>query len=175
MRWTLVLAQGRCPGREGRGVSSLGESRVYTGGSHAGAWMSLQLNHPAQGRGCGSKVWASGPAPRGDAYSGVRVGHLQLCCHPLYSDAQNLAPAPSRMIWTSSCHEPAPLGFRAQLRAWPPDLAPAWLFPTRLRSLPQGLREPVCLSNGIPRQLLLPPSSEIALSGWVPRDWVFCL
>ena len=35
-----VLAQGRCPGGEGQSVSGLGESRVYTGGSQAGAWMS---------------------------------------------------------------------------------------------------------------------------------------
>lgn len=131
-----------------------------------------QLNHPVRGGAVDLKYGLQGPAPGGDAYSGVGVGHLQLCCHPLYSDAQNLPPAPSRMIWTSSCYEPAPLGFRAQLRAWPSDLAPGMALP-HTPQVPSPRTEGAGLSfKWYPQAAsFLPPSSE-QHCGWVPGDCV---
>ena len=100
------------------------------------------------------------------------VGNLQLCCRPLYSDTQNLPPAPSRMIWTSSCYEPASLGFRAQLRPWAPDLARGMALPHTPRA-PSPRTEGVGLSFKWHPQAasFLPPSSE-QHCGWVPGDWV---
>ena len=57
-----VLAQGRCPGGEGQSVSGLRESRVYTGGSQAGAWKSRR-RFTWWGEGV-SKIWTSGTCSR---------------------------------------------------------------------------------------------------------------
>lgn len=64
-----VLAQGRWPRGEGRRVSGLAESGVYTGGSR---WCLDQppLTHLVRGGGC-LKYGLQGPAPGGDVYSGA--------------------------------------------------------------------------------------------------------
>lgn len=59
MRWTLVLAQGRCPGRKGQVSAAWVSPGSTLGFPECWCLDEPQLDHPARGGGCGSRKWAS--------------------------------------------------------------------------------------------------------------------